>query len=823
MPRVEQTLVGSSSLAGDGLTIWSKDFCYYGHANQFVESLQIRFFTRALFSLIFLNFHDSSSLMEEKQVTPPQYSWPGWMFVKVMKPIKPGDCIGVNFLSSTTAENLSATTTPGTTSSRSEASQAAGGTSTSDVVSASESTSAPVVVKQPDNSHVPGREILELKQATEGVGGRAGSSSGGPTTASPPPEAGQEDEAASEVEDPEIEFALSLNSTLNKMLATMGPCQDVNEATHLFMTDVERDRKLRAGSFYPKTEWSTETTLPPTKTITDTVDGQVVTTVAQNGFRIRRMFALEHCRGLLVSHYRIAPQLKWCDSDGREKFTSSQKRVASQGFQAHHPHASTMWWFSKPRTRLQELGVSDNVDAEDRDLVPFEQVNDFVMRRAGHFSMVCVYLNENHPYAPDYALAKERLSCPRTSSETEHTDPEVNEAAAARARNDKSTATSAQSSQEEQVKTGKSSFVVFGNFAWQYCVQELFAVLAMTDLNTKPGPTKQELNYLEQLLTMNKLFHNRILVDYEIPQFDLWSFSTRGLEYSDDDHDAGERSTTARKRPGAGEGGEQENQTALQSAVLTGQKHTTTTTASDSELDDLYRVDEFSGGRENLTVYGPLAAHVRENRAPWLAMLKSSSAATAEEDKNPDLDHEQTSQIEIADRSSLYSLLDHEIFLPREYRAAHNEEKKGARLRKKLDLEAQYADREAAMGWIGSGIAFSFDEEKAKQRKSRLEHHDYYDGRAVGRDWGKVLTRRMLNKLSARTAKSTAGADPDAFEPYNSRTEPRGPPAAVFDPDRPVAPSETDLSPGEASTIFPTARDENSEGVDSVCTAKLSY
>ncbi|CAD7975960.1 unnamed protein product, partial [Amoebophrya sp. A120] len=51
------------------------------------------------------------------------------------------------------------------------------------------------------------------------------------------------------------------------------------------MTDVERDRKLRAGSFYPKTEWSTETTLPPTKTITDTVDGQVVTTVAQNGFR----------------------------------------------------------------------------------------------------------------------------------------------------------------------------------------------------------------------------------------------------------------------------------------------------------------------------------------------------------------------------------------------------------------------------------------------------------------------------------------------------------------------------------------------------------
>eukprot|EP00392_Amoebophrya_sp_AT5.2_P003144 g3149.t1 len=669
MSTVAQTLLGGSLSESDGITLWSKDFCYHGHANQFIESLQLRFFVRAMFSLVFLNFHDSASLMEEKQISPPQYSHAGWTFMRVHKPAKPGDCIGVHFYADITKKRLEE-----------------------------------VEVQEPDDD--------DAKSAA--ARSKAGVRYDGAEDHAQHPRS-RADDMTPGAPPPDVTSPYSLNSTLAQMLNSMGPCGSVVEATHLWTRNVERSERLRG--------WEPR----------------------------RRMFAVENCRGLVVAHYRLAPQLKWCDR-GREVFSSSQKRVMTMGFGPNFQSASTMWW-------RDELGVQDSVDSEDRDIVPFERLNEFIMQRAGHFSLVCTYLNENHKYAPDYALAKESLSCPGGQG------------------------------------SSASTFVVLGNFAWQYCVQELFAVMAMTDLNTKPGPTKQEIEYIQGILQRNALFQNKVLVDYEIPQFDLWAFSTRGLRYDDLDVEGDEdvvvnEQTTSPAKLSASEAG---------GGAPSGGKRTSLRPPSRLPLTDLYRVDEFNGGTEKRSDYGLIAEHIWRSRHPWIAQGDENAEQADEEiipaestsrDENPAT----TSPPRQVDTCSM-SILDHELHLPREYRAAHNEEKKGARLRKKLDYESWYADRESAMRMIGSGTAFSFDAERPSGRQlGRLEHHNYYDGRAVGRNWQKMLQRRA--PADNATAAAAAGF-------ISARTS-----AAVGAPP----PSEIDVSPGEALTNQHTATFTDTSG-----------
>ncbi|CAD7952707.1 unnamed protein product, partial [Amoebophrya sp. A25] len=312
-------------------------------------------------------------------------------------------------------------------------------------------------------------------------------------------------------------------------------------------------------------------------------------------------------------------------------------------------------------------------------------------------------------------------------------------------------------------KTG--TLIVLGNFAWQYCVQEIFALVAMTDINTKPGPTQQDLVYMEDMLKRNPLFHTRVVVDYEIPQFDLWSFSTRGLRYPFRNGKEEKKSLAAMLEDdgdsyhlvahGEDDAMKQKASTATSKNMASKQNDELVWMRYGDPLDDDYRIDEFSGGDEKIEDYGGFVTWNWENRNPFIRWdnIKSdghddhdSTLIAAGGEKKADEGEIASRADKTAgeggdDRDSSCSVdfLDHDIYLPREYQASHNEEKRGARTRKKMDLESKHMDREAAMKLLGAGVGFSVDDTKPKRHKGRLEHLNFYDGRAIGRKWHRAL------------------------------------------------------------------------------------
>ena len=98
-----------------------------------------------------------------------------------------------------------------------------------------------------------------------------------------------------------------------------------------------------------------------------------------------KMLAMSGGAGLLATHYRIAPTMKWC-LRGKEHFTSSQKRVSTRGF-TEATGASSMWWFSEPSVGREELGVRDDVNTPHRTPVDPMKLNQFIGSHAGRFSV----------------------------------------------------------------------------------------------------------------------------------------------------------------------------------------------------------------------------------------------------------------------------------------------------------------------------------------------------------------------------------------------------------------------------------------------------
>ncbi|CAD7956688.1 unnamed protein product, partial [Amoebophrya sp. A120] len=56
-----------------GVSVWSKDLCYHGFGQQFVEAISVRFFARALVSFVFFNLEDSITEITEQLVTNVQF------------------------------------------------------------------------------------------------------------------------------------------------------------------------------------------------------------------------------------------------------------------------------------------------------------------------------------------------------------------------------------------------------------------------------------------------------------------------------------------------------------------------------------------------------------------------------------------------------------------------------------------------------------------------------------------------------------------------------------------------------------------------------
>ncbi len=298
LPNVRKNRAGMGKFPPHGVSVWSKDLCYHGFGQQFVEAISVRFFARALVSFVFFNLEDSITEITEQLVTNVQFvdpetssgdgtevgededgvghledgapadegitsgnedhgrvpvesgrtskSKPSLVaYIKVDKALQPGDCIGWHFHP----------LPPGLFDEKSRGSEASAA------------------------------EVLETGDVESGTIEEGGTTMT-PYTAS----AAAWSSSTSRIKNDTI-----LSTSIPSLVATTGSCETVNEVTHFYYTDAGLNKR-RASELAPK-----------------------------------RLFVAENCLDVAVRHYRIAPRMKWCDESGKELFTSSQKRIWTRG------------------------------------------------------------------------------------------------------------------------------------------------------------------------------------------------------------------------------------------------------------------------------------------------------------------------------------------------------------------------------------------------------------------------------------------------------------------------------------------------------------
>lgn len=416
-----------------GLTFWSRDFCNHGTASLIVESLQIRVFIRAaLIAFTVINHQESISELKEHLVTEFRPTWNDWMMVKLNQRLKPGDCLGWHF------QNV-------------------------ELFGGAGEVEDGVDMSSPRRGY--GGESEESRVGAGTGGARiAPVSSGGGAGGHGDNESGE----ASSVEDVDrsIRFAdlpadafdpAKYNNSTHAATAT-GLCESITDVSDLYnlnaRLELQKRRKPRS--------WIG-----------------------------RRLFVVSACNaGLKVVYYRVAPSIKFC-LDGEEQLTMSQKRVVTSSIE------KAAWWFTRPSYTREKFGLTDDLaNTFGRKLIVDPTVVEGLLNQYAHkLSAVCAYLDTNHPWAPDTALAKTGLRCPKTDS----------------------------------------TFVAMGNNAWQFCWTELINFLADVDVAGLPGPTAADLNHAVHGFLqgpMGEVFKKRIMIEYEIPQYEWWVFSTRGRRYS---------------------------------------------------------------------------------------------------------------------------------------------------------------------------------------------------------------------------------------------------------------------------------------------------